>query len=248
MSNDAIIDASTEPTKNPLHRFQVFGERRSGTNFVRALIRRNTEMQVVNSFGWKHGIPNYMVYPKDCLFVCVVREPMDWLTSFYHAPFEVADELVELPFSQFLRAPWESVFKARTKWGTNGYQDTFRGGRGETLQFDRHPIEGRQFRNVVELRNVKLQSHLSFVNRGVNAVVVRYEDARRDPAALIARLGEKFDINCRPGFREIDGRVGPLGKYAQRPKIAASDITNEDREFILSEIDKKQELRCGYNL
>ena len=39
------------------HAIQVFGERSSGTNFVKRLIGRNSVLKPTEEMGWKHGFP-----------------------------------------------------------------------------------------------------------------------------------------------------------------------------------------------
>ncbi|WP_052418233.1 hypothetical protein [Pseudooceanicola atlanticus] len=227
----------------PLEMAQVFGERRSGTNLVHRLLGRNTGLQMTNRFGWKHGLPAYPVMPLKCLFIGVVRHPLDWLKSFYRGPFEVAPDIARKPFPDFLRAEWESVYTPRNSgWFDHGYELDPRLGRGTVLQLDRHPITGRRFRNVVELRNTKLQGHLSLLARNLNAVFVRYEDVVADQQGFVDTLSGLFPMPDAPAFAEVNRQVGP------RAPALDIDFTDEDREFVLSQLDRRQEASVGYDL
>ncbi len=223
--------------------FQVFGERRSGTNFASALLAKNTPLKEVSQFGWKHGIPSFPVFPKSCLFVVILRDPIDWLKALYRAPFEVAPGIQDLPFREFIRCEWESVYTPRKSgWRGHGYELDFSLGRGEILQLDRHPVEGRRYRNVLELRNVKLAGHLSLLSRSINCVVVRYEDVNRDPEHLLSVVRDVFRIPVRDKALLLKQRVGPSSPRQN----AITDLSAADMEHIKTHLDLAQELRCGY--
>ena len=44
--------------RGPVGRYQVFGERSSGTNFVKRLVGRNTALIPTEELGWKHALPH----------------------------------------------------------------------------------------------------------------------------------------------------------------------------------------------
>ena len=64
---------------------KVYGVQRTGTNYVRALLRRNTDHTVLmHEFGWKHGKAQPIVRPPDTQIVCaliIVKNPYSWLRS-----------------------------------------------------------------------------------------------------------------------------------------------------------------------
>ena len=140
----------------------------------------------------------------------IVREPVDWICRLYSAPFEVHGSVRNLPLGAFIRAEWESVYKpVAAHWPQKGFSKNARLGARETLQLDRHPIEGRRFRNVVELRNVKTRGFLSFLERDVNAAVLRYEDLRKDPEGILKTLRETFGIEATGNRFDPAKRAGP---------------------------------------
>ncbi len=239
------VGVSRAPSKDSIEFFQVFGERRSGTNYVAALLSQNTTLKEVHRFGWKHGLPLYPVLPASCLFVVVLRAPIDWLKALYRAPFEAAPDLQALEFPAFIRAEWESLYSPRkTRWLGHGYDLDNSFGRGEILQLDRHPIEGRRYKNVVELRNVKLAGHLSFLARGINAVVVRYEDVNQDPDHLMKAIRDTFDVRVPDKTQPLKKRVGPKSPRDD----ARTYLSLADLNHIKEHLDVDQELRCGYRL
>ena len=51
-------------TGHRITRYQVFGERSSGTNFVKRLLGRNTALAPSEGLGWKHGLPHMAAIPR----------------------------------------------------------------------------------------------------------------------------------------------------------------------------------------
>jgi hypothetical protein len=240
----ALIGHSTADGPK-IDRFQIYGERRSGTNFVARTIARNTGLKRFSSYGWKHALPYFPLLPKCCLFVVVVREPFDWLRSFYAGPFEVDPAIANLPFSDFLRAEWEGRYTGFSEqWAYRGYAVKNRFDAGAPNFLDRHPLTGRRFANVCEMRSVKLAGHLSLLDRGLNTVAVRYEDFRNQPEAMLAAIAEATGITLAQTFRPTDKPVGPSSDARSAAKTAL--ISDADRAFILQNLDPAPELRCGY--
>ena len=77
--------------------FNICGERCSGTNYLRKLIFDNFELWYTNlpegsSAGWKHFFGSAVnceeiKKAKDwCLVLCIVRNPIDYLMSFWENP------------------------------------------------------------------------------------------------------------------------------------------------------------------
>jgi hypothetical protein len=230
-----------------IDRFQVYGERRSGTNFIAKSLAQNTGLKRWGAYGWKHAVPYFPVLPTSCLFVVVVRDPFDWLRSFYAGPFEVDPKLAALPFSDFLRAEWEGFYSGfRQQWAFRGFAVEDRKHRGEPNFLDRHPMDGRHFRNVCELRSVKLAGHLSLLDRGLNAVALRYEDFKANPQGMIAAIAKPFDVKLRKEFVAVTNPVGPSSDNRAAEKTRP--ISDADRDFILRELDLSLERRCGYLL
>ncbi len=46
------IGISKAISDSEINIFQVYGERRSGTNFIEKLIKKNTTLKPVSRFGW----------------------------------------------------------------------------------------------------------------------------------------------------------------------------------------------------
>jgi hypothetical protein len=223
--------------------FQVFGERRSGTNFLNKLIADNLRAFPTRKYGWKHGHFCYPAISSNALIVVVVRDPYDWLVSMYTTQFHYAQHLRSLRFSEFIRQPWETIAAPTPQaWIWFGY-DHRPNLQGEIMQLDRHPITGRQFRNIIEMRSVKLHSHLGILNRAENVCILRLEDTRRNSTKVVDKISKIFDIEVKGEYRMISEKIGPK---SNPKRIAVSDIAADDLRFIRSELDHDLERCLGY--
>lgn len=83
-------------------RYQVFGERSSGINFVKRLIGRNMPLLPTEELGWKHGFPQMTAVPPDTLVVCVTRNAVDWARSMHAKPWHCTPEMQRRAFSRSL--------------------------------------------------------------------------------------------------------------------------------------------------
>lgn len=86
-------------------RFQVLGQRCSGTNFLSALIERNTALSPSEHLGWTHGFPSSLFIPSDMLVVIVFRDPFDWIGSLFLRPWHFESSYLQKSFAQFVRSP-----------------------------------------------------------------------------------------------------------------------------------------------
>lgn len=237
----------TRSSDTRIENFQVFGERRSGTNAVEDFIVANTNLSARRNFGWKHGVPSFPIYPLSTLFIVVVRDPIDWFSALYRNPFEVKGSIADLDYSSFLRAEWQCVYRPRmSRWDLVGYDVDKQNGKGEELQLERHPLTGKRYRNVVELRSVKLLGHLSFLERGINTIAIRFEDFLADKVGFIETLWEAFEIEIHNPIKEQKSYVGP--KFKRRKVVIPDPLPSNDLDFIMSQIDLDLENRCGYLL
>ena len=131
--------------------FKVYGERRSGTKFLREHIKINTNLTWISDhwkdpLGWKHGqldiqdIKN-SGYINNTLFCLVVKHPLSWLVSMYRNPPHM-EHMKELLFEDFLFSEWDesNIMDKRGNPAPDKYK--------------------RKYENIFKLREYKLQSHL----------------------------------------------------------------------------------------
>ena len=223
-------------------RYQVLGERSSGTNFLHRLVQRNSTLDPTEALGWKHGHPSAIAIPSDVAVVCVVRNAADWACSMHFKPWHAVPALQELDFAAFLRARWDTVIdRPRYFGGKTGLI-------GQPLQADRDPATGLAPANLFALRREKLRGLLGYLNRDCTCAVVRMEALQSAPEAMVDRLVAGLGLPARnKPFRGVTKRLGAKFKpaVAVRP-VTPSELSPADHAFMLQELDHAIEARLGY--
>lgn len=150
--------------------FTIYGERCSGTNYLENLMTLNFDIEVTWKYGWKHfpGFNN-LSNSEDTLFICIVRNPIDWLNSFYLNPFHLPKCLRE-NINNFLNNEFWS-FDEKDK-NTDETKE---------LMIDRNLHTKERYKNVFELRYTKLRYLIEDLpNKVKNYIFIRYEDLVED--------------------------------------------------------------------
>ena len=231
-------------TGHPITRFQVFGERSSGTNFIKRLIGRNTPLAPTEDLGWKHALPHMTAIPADLAIVCVLRHAGDWARSMHAKPWHCPPEMQRLGFSDFLRAEWATIAD-RARYFP---QVKALGGVGEALQLDRDPLTGLPYANLFALRRAKLQGLLSFFNRGCSVIFCRLEAVQGAPQSFLSALETQLSLPPAPqGYRPVVKRLGSRFLPAVEPRPASpAQLSEDDLTFLRCQLDLGQEADLGY--
>ncbi|WP_319823597.1 hypothetical protein [Thalassovita sp.] len=228
---------------HPPTRFQVIGERSSGTNYVKRLLGRNSGLTPTESLGWKHGTIQALAVPRDMAVILCVRNAGDWARSMYAKPWHTPAPMQGLAFGDFLRAPWDTIIDHPKYFAGLDPQAV-----GQPLQQDRDPATGLPYANLFHLRTGKLITHLTLGNRGCSFVLVRAELAISEPEAFLTRLRAGLglpasDAPLRPVVKRLGARFN-----AAAPRPAAPDaLPSEDMDFLRSQLDRELERRLGYS-
>ncbi len=164
-----------------------------------------------------------------CLFLVVVRNPLDWLRSFYLQPHHVDRSVSKQGFSHFLRAEWKPV-----PLPTGGpAHDTI------------NPYTMQPFRNVLELRAYKHRNYLALSSKVGNYCIVRYEDISDDPEGFVEYLSNFFDLRPQDEFIPVLDYKGSNTKvYVEKEYFP---IAYEDYRFISNYLDSYWEEQVGYS-
>lgn len=231
-------------TGESIRRFQVVGERSSGTNLMTRLLARNTALQPTDILGWKHGFPKAQAIPPDLAVICMVRAPVPWTLSMHARPWHTTPEMQALTYSEFIRAPWDTIVD-RVRYFPDLVASV-----GEPLQPDRDPATGRAFANLLRLRRAKLTALLGYLTPGCTAALVRVETLQADPETTIDRLAAALGQPPRTApFETINRRLGARFKPAIPARPATPEtISDQDRAYIRAELDESHETALGYEL
>jgi hypothetical protein len=225
-------------------RFQVLGERCSGTNFVTRLLGRNSDLRASRLLGWKHGFPSVTAIPPDLAVIGLVRRADDWTLSMHAKPWHCSADMQRLSFADFIRAEWDTCVD-RPRYFEGARED---GLIGQPLQQDRHPLTGQRFANIFALRQAKLEGLLSYRNRACSFVLLRMEAVVAGPDSMLDRLLAALGQPDRPGaLRPVVKRLGSRFKPAlpDRPETPER-LSDADLEFLRQNVDRTQERSLGY--
>lgn len=229
----------------PLRRFQVLGERSSGTNLLRRLMMRHSPLEASEALGWKHGFPHMLAVPPDLAVLGIVRNAADWARSMHAKPWHTTPDMQRLDLSRFLRAPWETVVDRARYFGGPSARPLV----GQPLQYDRDPVTGAAFPNLFALRRAKLGALAGMFRRDCTMVLLRMEDMQTNPERVMTAIcvGLSLPTPDTP-FKPIERRLGSKFKPAVdgRPETppALSDV---DMAFLRAQIDTAQEWAFGYS-
>ena len=229
--------------------FTIYGERCTGTNFLKKIILDNFDvpyrMLPSGLCGWKHwfGSPenkNAIQKSTDCMILLIVRNPIDTLMSFYsHAHNQPKERLVNL--ETFLTSEFYSV----------------EGLLNEEIRLDSHFEEdGRRFKNIFEMRSVKNRFlFLTIPQLTPNSYFIRYEDLKINPCKILADLEVKFQLP-----RKSDNYI--IEQFRVRPQHMLDNVFSlsnkplqekykvEDpyiKDIIKNNLDFEVEEMIGYN-
>lgn len=142
--------------------FTIFGERCSGTNYIKNIIELNFNIKHTDIYGHKHffGFNSYNNPDVNkTLFISIVRNPYSWLNSLYNNPHHFSSKLLENK-NTFLNNEIIS------------YHDN-----GNEILEDRNIYTKNRYKNIFELRNTKLKYMLEDLPQYVKFyIIIKYED------------------------------------------------------------------------
>lgn len=179
-----------------LRKVTIFGERCSGTNYLQKLLLKNFDIELVWNYGWKHWPGhNSLENSDDVLFICIVRNPIDWLNSFWEKHHEVPKELLE-NLDNFLNNEFWSIHP-----------------KGHEIIEDRNIYTKERYKNIFEMRHIKNKFFIDDLPKKVkNYILIRYEDLLNDYESILNRLKEKGLKTLEEYPINITKRVTPMQK------------------------------------
>ena len=212
--------------------FTIYGERCSGTNFLLHAIQDNFELEFTDKYAWKHFFGHYNFKKSEeeneTLFIGIVREPIEWIDSFYKKMHHVPDENRE-NIHTFLFNKFYSI-----------YEDTY-----TEIMEDRHMITKERYANIFELRNLKNNYLISEMHKNVkNYLLIRYEDLRDRYSSVLDFLKFKFNLTKKYDiYKTIESYKGnnKIIYYKKEIQLNARIIKR-----IKKNVDKEQEKSLGY--
>nr|HPR60707.1 hypothetical protein [Prolixibacteraceae bacterium] len=228
-----------EKNTEKIKRIQIYGERASGTNFLKQLLVKNIpNVAHTNQYGWKHFFPPETFPNSDnCLFIVIYRNPFDWLRSLHIQPHHTHPSLRKISFSDFIRSPWHCIWDelANVLPADEKY--------GKEMMFERNPKTGERFENVIKLRNAKIRAFESLKKKVSNIEYVCYEKLSTDPEYFVKMITEKYGLYSKEPFENINTYKG-ITQKTYKPKTY-KEISSDDLKFILRNMDVSLEKKIG---
>jgi hypothetical protein len=229
--------------------FTIYGERCSGTNFLRKLMYDNFNLNLIylpnKEEGWKHFFGSEtnkesIRASTNCIILCIVRNPIDYLCSFFKYPHHQPEER-KVNFEAFLTSEFYSL-----------------GSQGDLI-FDTYMCEGnRRYKDIFEMRSVK--NRFLFLNIPLltfNSYFIRYEDLKIRPNKTLSSIEFNFGLDRKyPEFVVESKRVGPQEDLDNGSKFQLLDMSimenysigdSHIKEIIKTRLNFETESMVGYD-
>lgn len=161
--------------------FTILGERCSGTNYLEKLIETNFDIELTYKYCHKHffGFNNFN-NSDDTLFICIVRNPIDWINSLYRTPWHISENN-KISLYNFLNT---EICSYNDKY--------FEINDGKEMINDRNIYTGQRYKNLFELRYTKIKFLLEDLpNKVSNYIFIRHEDLLNDFNNTMNKIKDK---------------------------------------------------------
>lgn len=246
----------------PLQNFTIFGERNSGTELLSKLIIQNFDLPYTQQFGSTHFFGFYdfnYIFTEQTLFLCIVREPVDWINAFYQNPQYIPLENQEL--TAFLSKPFYSLWAGTTgttgttripgiNRSTSSTETTRPVSTNHTpnpfyfipdlIHEDLHIHTKQPYKTIFESRKVKTDYLTNEIPKIAKySMLVHYEDLVKNPKLILEKLQSIFHLT----------RLNPQYNLLPNTSTVIETISSFDQEtidYILANLDLHQEKKIGY--
>ena len=175
--------------------FTILGERSSGTEILKQFILDNFDIPYTQDFGSTHffGFYDYKyIFTEETLFLCIVRDPVDWINAFYHNPQYIPIQNQSL--DNFLEKPFYSI------WPNEIKNEIKRESTIESIiSEDRNIITHQPYENIFELRKVKTEYLTKTLPKLVkHHELIRYEDLLENPKLILENMQQTYGFAVKP--------------------------------------------------
>ena len=210
-------------------RFQVYGQRCSGTNALIRLLENNLpQLEFTEEFGFKHWlVPADRAIPDDVFVVVIARDVGQWLRSLHARPWHVRPEMKALDFAGFIRAEWQTVWD-EDFWGVDRDDPRF----GQPIAEERCPATGAPFANAIAMRTAKLQNWIDTARRARGHILVSHARLLDDPQGVVRQVAHATGTITAPNFSPVRSYKGQEVKpfeLSVYPPLTARDAAHVDR-------------------
>ena len=222
-------------------RFQVYGQRCSGTNALIKLLERNLEeLEFTEDFGFKHWlVPEEVKIPDDVFVIVIARQVDQWLRSLHAKPWHAHPDLKQMDFGEFIRAEWRSVWD-EDFWGIDRAEPKF----GQPIEEELCPQTGSPFPNAIAMRTAKLRNWVDVASRATGHALVPHSELVTRPERLVERLAAATRLEKRKTFVPVTTYKGQDSEHFVPTRYPS--VQPADAAFIESYLD--QAVECHFAL
>ena len=238
-TNNALISYMYPNNVDNIKYYCICGERCSGTNFLQKSMDENTNLKITPSerFGFNHwfGFSNYQ-QSDDTLFICIVRNPYEWLYSLFIQQHHFADHLRK-NFTDFLTKEWYTYYDL-SEHGEH---------KGKEIMEDRNIYTYERYKNIFEMRKIKCQFMLDDLSKLVkNYILIKYEDLRDNFNNTMLTIIKQF------GLTQLNYNLIATNEYKEVNRkfikqLYKDKIQDQDLQIINDNIDWQLEQKIGYS-
>lgn len=215
-----------------IQNFTIFGERCSGTNFLQYAFDKNFDLELTWKYGWKHEFGDHMDFSdsNNTLFLCIYRDPVDWINSLYRIKYHVPKDINTI--KDFLTKPMK-MMKGKYLH--------------EEIPNTRNIYTGKVYKDIFELRAVKLNYLLYDMPKRVkNVEVFSYEEFCKDYDKILMYLQKKYNLKIKTkNFPEPVRDIYRGGSIVKKDLIYKKDIPES---LIHPHLNKHIEKKAGYSI
>lgn len=176
-------------------KFTIYGERCSGTNYLAKLLHDNFTLDYVflpnsihGSKHWFGDVENIKAIKtsSDCMILSVIRNPIDWIMSFFNNPHQQAESRTK-DLITFISTEFYS-----------------------TLQSTGEELELCRYRDIFDARRIKSAFLYHLLELNSNSCFVKYEEIKSHPVQWLMNIEYKFGlIRKHPTFFIEKNRIVP---------------------------------------
>jgi hypothetical protein len=219
-----------------IKKYTIYGERCSGTTYLENIININFDVQITWEYGWKHFFgfgDEKLLNSDDTLFICIVRNPIDWINSFYremhHLKLRYEIYLSENEkLNKFLNDEIISIDDSSV-----GYE--IKKEYNEVL-IDRNIYTKKRYKNIFELRHTKLKWMIEDLpNKVKNYIFIRYEDLIDNFESILFKIKNKGLIvkkNINFPLNSINYKNDSNCKFEKKKNTISSELILNNKNFI----------------
>jgi hypothetical protein len=215
-----------------INNFTIYGERCSGTNFLENAMTENFNLEITWNYGFKHFFGhNNLINSDDTLFIGIVRNPYDWIDSFYNEKHNLPEENKN-NINSFLYNEFYSVSTDENKLEENIKDRNFKN-------------DNKRYKNIFECRKVKNNFLIyDMPNLVKNYIFIKYEDLRDNYNNILDYIFNKYSLVKKFSlYKTIEIHKKEQNKLF---KIKENKLPIDIINIISENIDYEQEKLLGY--